>query len=131
MDELIKQMIAEAHKVLANAYAPYSKFSVASCICTSQDNLYTGVNVENTSYGLTTCAESSAICSMITSGEKQIKSIVILVGTNLLCPPCGSCRQKIYEFSTPQTMIHLCSKDSILQSITINELLPLAFLFKP
>jgi len=131
MDKLITKMIFNAYSALPNAYAPYSKFTVAACICTDKDNLYTGVNVENGSYGLTTCAEASAICSMVSSGEQHIKSIVVLAGSSQLCPPCGSCRQKIYEFSTPQTIVHLCNKDSILRSIPINELLPLAFHFKP
>jgi cytidine deaminase len=131
MDKIITQMISNAYSALPNSYAPYSKFTVASCICTDQDNLYTGVNVENGSYGLTVCAEASAICSMVTAGEKNIKGIVVLSGSNQLCPPCGSCRQKIYEFSTPATMIHLCDKKSILRSIRIDELLPFAFDFKP
>ena len=124
-------MINEAHKALACAYAPYSKFTVASCILTTKDNLYTGVNVENSSYGLTLCAEVSAICNMVTAGEQQIKSIVVLAGTNLLCSPCGACRQRIHEFSTPDTLVHLCNKESIFRSIPIAELLPLAFNFKP
>jgi cytidine deaminase len=131
MDKLIKIMIKEAHEALNNAYAPYSKFTVASCILTTKNNRYIGVNVENGSYGLTVCAESSAICTMVSSGEQQIKSMVVLAGTNLLCSPCGACRQRIFEFSTPETMIHLCNKDSIFQSIPIIELLPLAFDFKP
>jgi len=124
-------MIGEAHKALSNAYAPYSKFTVAACICTDKDNLYIGVNVENGSYGLTSCAEASAICTMVSAGERSIKSMVVLSGTNQLCPPCGSCRQRIHEFSTPQTLINLCDKESILRSMTISELLPLAFDFKP
>lgn len=131
MNKITSKMIAEAHKILAHAYAPYSKFTVASCICTDKDNLYTGVNVENGSYGLTVCAEVSAICKMVSAGEQQIKSIVVLAGTNLLCSPCGACRQRIHEFSTPETMIYLCNKNSIYQSLTIDELLPLAFNFKP
>jgi cytidine deaminase len=131
MDRLITKMIFNASSALANAYAPYSQFTVASCICTDNDNLYTGVNIENGSYGLTTCAEASAICSMVSSGEQRIKSIVVLAGNNQLCPPCGSCRQRIHEFSTPQTMVHLCNKDTLLRSISIDELLPLAFNFKP
>jgi cytidine deaminase len=131
MDKIITKMIFNAYSALPHAYAPYSKFSVASCLCTDNDNLYTGVNVENASYGLTSCAETSAICAMVSAGETKIKSIVVLAGTNQLCPPCGSCRQKIFEFSTPQTMVHLCSKDSVLQSIRIDELLPFAFKFKP
>lgn len=131
MDKLIESMIAAASKALPNAYAPYSKFKVASCILTTQGNVYTGVNVENGSFGLTSCAEASAISKMITAGEQKIKSIVILANNNLLCPPCGGCRQRIYEFATAKTCIHLCSQDSVLHSIAINELLPLAFDFKP
>ena len=131
MNKLTAKMISEAHSILNNAYAPYSKFTVASCICTDKDNLYTGVNVENGSYGLTVCAEVSAICNMVTAGEQRIKSMVVLAGTNLLCPPCGACRQRIHEFSTPDTLIHLCNKDSIFRTMTIEELLPLAFNFKP
>jgi len=131
MDKIITKMIADAHSALVNAYAPYSKFTVAACIRTDKDNLYTGVNVENGSYGLTSCAETSAICTMVSSGERHIKSIVVLAGNNQLCPPCGSCRQKIFEFSSPETLVYLCNKDSIIRSIRIDELLPLAFDFKP
>ncbi|WP_454783823.1 cytidine deaminase [Legionella sp. WA2024007413] len=129
MDQIIAKMISTAHKALAHSYSPYSKFSVACCICTDKDNLYSGVNVENSSYGLGVCAETSAISAMVSAGEQHIKSMVILAGTNLLCSPCGGCRQRIHEFSTADTLIHLCNKDSILRSLKINELLPLAFNF--
>lgn len=130
MDPVIANMISKAHNALAHAYAPYSKFTVACCIRTDKDNLYTGINVENSSYGLTLCAEASAIAAMVTAGEQHIKSMVILSGTNTLCSPCGGCRQRIYEFSTADTLIHLCNKEVLLRSITIEELLPLAFNFK-
>ncbi len=122
-------MISTAHKTLEHAYAPYSRFTVACCIQTESDNFYTGINVENSSYGLTLCAEASAIATMVTAGEQRIKGMVILAGSDTLCSPCGACRQRIHEFSTPKTMIHLCNKDSVFHSITINELLPLAFNF--
>ncbi|MGL5742491.1 MAG: cytidine deaminase [Legionella sp.] len=131
MDHITTKMISNAYKALAHSYSPYSKFSVSSCICTDNDNLYTGVNVENGAYSLGVCAETSAISAMVSSGEQHIKIMVVLAGTNLLCSPCGACRQRIYEFSTPDTIIHLCNKDSILRSITIKELLPLAFDFNP
>lgn len=131
MDPVIANMISKAHNALAYAYAPYSKFTVACCICTDKNNLYTGINVENGSYGLTLCAESSAIAAMVTAGEQHIKSMVVLAGTNTLCPPCGACRQRIHEFSTPDTMIHLCNKETIIQSLALKELLPLAFDFNP
>jgi len=129
MDKTIKEMISTACSILPNAYAPYSKFRVASCICTSQHNLFRGVNVENSSYGLTSCAEASAISAMVSAGERHISSLVVLADTNQLCPPCGSCRQKIHEFSTPDTLIHLCDKNSVLRSIRMDDLLPLAFVF--
>ncbi|MGC1182211.1 cytidine deaminase [Legionella sp.] len=129
MDPIIANMISRAYKTLEYSYAPYSKFTVACCIQTDKDNLYTGINVENCSYSLTLCAETSAIAAMVSSGEQHIKSMVILAGSNALCSPCGGCRQRINEFSSPDTLIHLCNKDSVFRSITINELLPLAFNF--
>lgn len=131
MDNIIKEMTQRASNALENAYAPYSKFTVASCIHTEQGNFYTGINIENGAYGLTICAEACAICNMVSSGEQQIKSIVIIAGNNLLCPPCGACRQRIHEFSTPETIIHLCSKEKTFESITIDKILPMAFDFKP
>lgn len=129
MDPVIAKMISSAHDALHYAYAPYSQFTVACCIRTDKDNLYTGINVENSSYGLTLCAETSAIASMVSSGEQHIKSMVVLAGTNKLCSPCGACRQRIHEFSAPDTTIHLCNKETILRSVSINDLLPLAFDF--
>lgn len=131
MDKITALMISNAHKALSHSYSPYSKFQVACCICTDKENLYTGVNVENSSYGLTLCAETSAISAMVSAGEQRIKSMVVLAGINELCSPCGGCRQRIYEFSSPDTQIHLCTKDSILNSVKIIELLPIAFNFKP
>lgn len=130
MNKMIERMIKEAHQALAHAYAPYSKFKVASCICTDQDQLYTGVNVENGSYGLTLCAEASAICQMVRAGEQRIKSLVVLASTDQLCPPCGACRQRIHEFSSESTQIHLCNKDSVFRTMSLSELLPVAFDFK-
>lgn len=131
MDTITKKMMNAAYQALDHAYAPYSKFKVAACILTAQDNLYTGVNVENGSYGLTVCAEVSAICTMVSAGEHKIKSMVVLAGNNLLCSPCGACRQRIHEFSSEKTQIHLCNKESLFHTFTIAELLPLAFNFKP
>ena len=131
MNKVISNMISRAHTAIAHSYSPYSGFRVAACICTDQGNLYTGVNVENASYGLTLCAEASAICQMVTAGKHVIQSMVILAGTNELCAPCGACRQRIYEFSTPQTLVHLCTQSAILLSMTMSELLPLPFDFKP
>lgn len=131
MDNTTQHMIKMAHQALSNSYAPYSNFTVAACICTDDDHYYTGVNVENGSYGLTICAEASAICNMVSAGKRVIKSMVILAGNDLLCAPCGACRQRIHEFSSPETIIHLCNQETVFYSKTISDLLPLAFDFKP
>lgn len=131
MSELTKSMIEHAKQVLDRAYAPYSNFKVASCLCSEDDQFFSGVNVENASYGLSICAESSAICQMVTAGRQKIKSIVVLNSRNTLCPPCGACRQRIAEFSTPDTLVHLCNNETVIKSMSIGELLPEAFTFKP
>lgn len=122
-------MISKAHSVLANSYAPYSNFNVACCIESETGNFYTGINVENGSYSLAVCAETSAIAAMVTAGERRIKNIVVMAGNNKLCSPCGACRQRIHEFAIPTTIVHLCNKDAVLHSLSIKELLPLAFDF--
>lgn len=124
-------MLNHAKQALGHAYAPYSHFRVASCLCSEDDYLFTGVNVENASYGLTLCAETSAICQMISAGQQKIKSLLLINDRNSFCFPCGACRQRIIEFATPNTLIHSCSENSIIKTLCINELLPDAFKFKP
>ena len=127
MDNIIQLMLADARHKLKHSYSPYSNYAVAACICSEDDQLFTGVNVENSSFGLTICAERSAISQMITAGKRQIKSVVLLASNNSLCAPCGACRQCINEFSTSQTPIHLCDHQKVLKTVTIAELLPMAF----
>ena len=130
MKDITHLMINKAVHALQHAYAPYSKYTVAACLCSEDGSLFTGVNVENCSYGLTICAETSAICQMIAAGQHQIKSMVILSGDNALCPPCGACRQRIHEFSTLETRIYLCNQSVMLKTMTPDDLLPMAFSLK-
>ncbi len=130
MNDLTTLMINNAQQALKHAYAPYSNYTVASCICSEDDVLFTGVNVENSSYGLTVCAEISAIAQMVATGRRHIKSLVILAGNNELCSPCGACRQCIQEFSSPDTPVYLCNDKTVLKTMTISELLPMAFKLK-
>lgn len=127
MNHQTKHMLQAAQKAIIHAYAPYSNFSVAACIMTTTGNYYTGVNVENCSYGLTLCAEASAIAQMVSAGQRTIQSMLIICDNKKLCAPCGACRQRIHEFSTEDTTIHLCKDDTISQTLSISELLPLAF----
>ena len=130
-ENVINVMFEKAHEALKKAYAPYSNFQVACCLQTEDGELFTGVNVENSSYGLTTCAETSAICQMVTAGKQQIKHVVILAGNKALCPPCGACRQRIFEFSTAETLVHLCDENNEFKTLNIKDLLPLAFHLNP
>jgi cytidine deaminase len=131
MNDLIASMISKARQALSNAYAPYSKFQVASCLSCEDGSLYMGVNVENAAYGLTICAETSAICQMVSAKQQKITNLVVMNGPGTLCPPCGACRQRIAEFSDSNTIIHLCSHQAPIKSLTLDELLPYRFQFKP
>jgi len=127
MSDTLPTMIKHAEGVLNKSYSPYSNFKVSCCIEDEDGILYLGVNVENASYGLSTCAETSAISQLITSGNKLIKQAVIMNGDGTLCPPCGACRQRLIEFSKPDTLIHLCDHNKVLKTLTMDELLPYAF----
>ncbi|MCX7918457.1 MAG: cytidine deaminase [bacterium] len=92
------KLIHAAQQVRKNAYAPYSQFNVGAALVTSSGKIYTGCNVENASFGLTICAERNAIAAAVANGEKKITAIAIVADTEELTPPCGACRQVIYEF---------------------------------
>lgn len=94
-----------------NAYAPYSNHFVGACIRSQQGRLYAGANVEDVAF-TSICAEASAISAMVTAGDTRIKDIVIIGSNGKLCPPCGSCRQRILEFGDHNTTIYLDDQTS-------------------
>lgn len=98
----------QAVAIREKAYAPYSHFLVGACLEAENGELFVGCNVENASYGLTICAESSAITAMVAAGLRSIKQIVVVVEGPKISGCCGACRQRIYEFSSVDTLIHLC-----------------------
>ena len=116
-----------AYQAAQNSYSPYSNFAVGAAILANDNNFYFGCNVENISYPVGTCAESGAIASMIANGAKEIKEILIYADSKTLIVPCGACRQRIAEFSNPQTLIHLANTEGVQKIYTIDELLPLSF----
>lgn len=127
MSKLDPKLIEYCNKVRTNSYSPYSKFKVGATIKSSSGQYYSGCNVENSSYGLTLCAEASAICQMIAKGEQLISEIYINSESEKKLSPCGGCRQLIREFSDEHTIIHLgsCTDDHL--SMGINDLLPHSF----
>lgn len=127
MDEHLKDLLEAAKTVRERAHAPYSGFQVGAAIRSVAGNVYTGCNVENASYPEGWCAETSAIAQMIAAGDSAIGEVVVVAGGDRLCTPCGGCRQRLAEFSGPDTRIHAAGLRGIEKSFTMRELLPEAF----
>ena len=116
-----------AKQVRELAHAPYSKFKVGASILTSNNKIIVGCNVENAAYPQTQCAEATAIGNMISQGEKNIVEVVVVGSGKLLCSPCGGCRQRLREFSSLKTQIHMCNVNGHQKTLSLEELLPESF----
>ena len=126
-DNEARKLLDLASDAAKNSYSPYSKFKVGACVLFEDGKTYTGCNVENASYGLTLCAERTAIASAIADGQKsKIFAIAIFSPNAKLCYPCGACRQWITEFCKDASVIVEDSQGNP-QSISIKELLPHSF----
>ena len=101
-DEIVQKMRAEAEAAMKNAYCLYSNFRVGAAVLSEEGEVFAGCNVENASYGLTICAERNAIFQAVAKGaiskERKLKAVVVVTPAEKLTPPCGACRQVIYEF---------------------------------
>lgn len=116
-----------ARKVMMNAHAPYSNFHVGSAVLLTNGKIFVGCNVENASYGMTNCAERTAIFSAVAAlGPKiEIRAVAVTNDQGVPCSPCGACRQVIYEFG-PNAMIYFRGSNGPKQA-HITELLPEGF----
>ncbi len=125
------QLLEKAQQAYQKAYAPYSHFQVGAALLTQQGNIFTGCNVENISYGLTTCAERNAIANAITTeggAKMKIQAIAIANNRQVPCSPCGACRQVIAEFAQKNTVVIFLGQKGI-EITTISDLLPAGFSF--
>jgi cytidine deaminase len=121
-------LITAARKALQRAYAPYSNFHVGAAVLTAQGEVFTGCNVENASYGLTICAERSAIFTAVqaTAGPKMaVRAVAVLNSSGVPCSPCGACRQVISEFG-PDAIVIFQGQNG-LEDRSISDLLPQSF----
>jgi cytidine deaminase len=126
-DERIK-LLRVAREAVKNAYAPYSEFRVGAAVLTERDNIFSGCNIENASYGLTICAERAAIYSAVANeggNNMKIRAICVVNDKDSTCSPCGACRQVIYEFG-PNAIVIFKGRDGLI-SAHANELLPDGF----
>ena len=126
MNHSTEELVTAAKDARQNSYAPYSEFRVGAAIETDDGEIYTGCNVESASYGLTVCAERVAIWKAISEGKHHIKNIAVVCDTKELTPPCGVCRQIIWEFggNVPVTLANL---NGGRETVEMKDLLPRAF----
>ena len=126
MTELETQKLMDcAIKARENAYSPYSHFAVGAALLCEDGTLFEGCNIENASYGLTNCAERTAIFKAVSEGHVTFKALAVVADTEGPCAPCGACRQVMAEFKIP-----LILKGNLVGNIkivTIEELLPFSF----
>ena len=118
------KLLSEAKKAVRNAYCPYSKFKVGAAVLTDK-GIFTGVNVENASYGLSCCAERVAVFKAISAGAKSIKAVALESSGKEPVMPCGACRQVLSEFGRNIDVV--TGKNNIARSVKLSKLLPKSF----
>lgn len=122
----LRRLIRFAHKAMRHSYSPYSNYPIGAALLTSDGKIYTGTNIENSSYGLTICAERVAIFQAVSQGAKAIVAVALVCGEKRKCLPCGACRQVISEFSSDAQIVYENAKGSV-QTVSLTNLLPHAF----
>lgn len=120
-----------AAKARENAHAPYSNFKVGAALLTADGDIIAACNVENASYSQAQCAEASAIGAMVAKhGACRIVETLVIggeKGDGMLCSPCGGCRQRLREFASLETPVHICGPEGLRKTMTVDELLPASF----
>lgn len=128
VEQTLQQRLIEAAKLaMDNAYVPYSQFRVGAAVLTDDGSIYSGCNVENVSYGLTNCAERTAVFKAVSEGAHRVQAVAIVGDTEQPIAPCGACRQVLAEFADSQTPVYLVSATGQVKHCTLEELLPYAF----
>ncbi|RIK84244.1 MAG: cytidine deaminase [Planctomycetota bacterium] len=124
MDAIVQQaLVGAALNVRARAHAPYSRFLVGAAVLTASDEIIAGCNVENSSYGLTICAERAAVCAAVAAGHKQL--VAIAVATSGGHSPCGACRQVLSEFGSAMEVLLIDADNPAgIRRTTLDKLLP-------
>lgn len=120
-------LVSLARQASEHAYIPYSHFPVGAALKTADGTIYTGCNVENASFGLTNCAERTAIFKAVSEGHRALAEIAIYAQTLKPVSPCGACRQVMAEFFEPSAKVTLIAKNGQTVVMTVEELLPYSF----
>ena len=125
-DEKFNPLIEAAKKAREQSVAPFSRFLVGAAVKTDSGKVYTGCNIESASYGLTVCAERVAIWKALSEGERNFAELAVVADTETLTPPCGTCRQIIWEFARNATIV-FANLNGQSETFHMAELLPRAF----
>jgi len=122
------ELLQRAAEVRKNAHAPYSSYLVGAALLTADGKVFTGCNVENASYGLTNCAERTAMFTAVAAGARDVMAVAI-VAHDPVPYPCGACRQVLAEFCGPDTPVYIASAEALqkYEETTLGTLLPKAF----
>ncbi len=122
-----EEMMKIAEEASKRAYTPYSKFAVGACVLCESGNTYIGCNFENSSYGLTICAERNAVGTAVANGERKINAIAVFSPDMQNCTPCGACRQVLKEFEADGGMDVITKIGDEIRVHKLDELLPECF----
>ena len=130
-ESMREELIRQAFGALEYAYAPYSKVKVAAALLTKSEKIYTGCNIENAALSPGNCAERTAIFKAVSEGEKDFEAICIVnedaQGKHDYCPPCGVCRQMLFEFGGAQLAVIMAKSEDDFIEMPLGQLLPLGF----
>jgi cytidine deaminase len=126
-DKQIAVLIAHVAHAREAAYAPYSNYRVGAAVVAEDDRVFFGCNVENASYGLSLCAERSAMASAVAAGAKRIKAVVVVTEADPPGTPCGACRQWMAEFGDDNMTVVTATPSGRYRCFTLGQLLPDAF----
>jgi cytidine deaminase len=121
------ELVERATQARLAAHAPYSNFEVGAAILATDGRIFTGCNIENSTYGLTMCAERVAIFKAVSEGATEFLKVAVVADHTAITPPCGCCRQMIWEFSTEETEVILANLLGDIQRFDIKDLFPNAF----
>jgi cytidine deaminase len=122
-DDLFKA----AREAMTKAYAPYSKFPVGAALRTEDGRVFSGANVEVASFPEGWCAETTALAHYVMGGGGRITEIAVVAEKMDRITPCGGCRQRLAEFASANTKLHLCDQTGVVETLTMAEILPLGF----
>jgi cytidine deaminase len=127
VEDALESMLTSARSTMSRAYAPYSNFHVGAAVLNEDGGIRPGANVENASYPLSVCAERNAVAGMIAAGQRKIVAVAVATDGPTPTPPCGGCRQVLWEFGDADTPVVAEGADGVRARWRLGDLLPHAF----